>query len=148
MLETSLALIASQSFCVLATSNGDRPHTSLMTYVPSASRRSLYMVTARESRKWRNLFANPEASLLIDTRVEHPERRERPAICALTVSGLAVEVHDMAERQAAKDALLARNPALAMFFDTPDCVLFRVDARSLLLLSGVADAFHHEFPPE
>jgi nitroimidazol reductase NimA-like FMN-containing flavoprotein (pyridoxamine 5'-phosphate oxidase superfamily) len=68
MIEKMKALVKRKDICVLATVSENNPHCSLMAYVTDNDCREIYMVTNRQSTKFRNLSANPLVSLLIDTR--------------------------------------------------------------------------------
>jgi nitroimidazol reductase NimA-like FMN-containing flavoprotein (pyridoxamine 5'-phosphate oxidase superfamily) len=45
--------------CVLATVSGKEPHCSLMSYATDDDCREIYMATRRDTKKYRNLAANP-----------------------------------------------------------------------------------------
>ena len=77
-------LIQSNNVCVLATVSGGEPHCSLMTYATDTDSREIYMITQRETKKYRNLKGNPSVSLLIDTRQTDSKSRTK----ALTITGL------------------------------------------------------------
>ena len=87
MIEKIKDLIKRKDMCVLATAFDNKPHCSLMAYVTDDDCGAIYMVTGRETTKYRNISANPQVSLLIDTREEHPGD-SRPKAQALTVSGV------------------------------------------------------------
>jgi nitroimidazol reductase NimA-like FMN-containing flavoprotein (pyridoxamine 5'-phosphate oxidase superfamily) len=145
MLETMKALIREKDLCVLATAIDNRPHCSLMAYAADDQCREIYMVTRRDSTKYRNLMGNPMVSLLIDTREEDlPERRSRAR--ALTVSGRFRPVEDADKREAVRERLLERHPHLHEFAHHPDAELLCVRLESFLLLDGIADA-HFELLP-
>ncbi len=48
------ALILRKDSCVLATTDGETPHCSLMAYIPDESGERLYLVTSSASRKYQN----------------------------------------------------------------------------------------------
>ena len=82
MLEKMRQLAREKDICVQATVSGGKPHCSLMAYVVDDACREMYMVTHKQSTKYRNLLENPAASVLIDTREEHAGslRLEAPAM--------------------------------------------------------------------
>lgn len=144
MLENCVSILTGNTIGVLATAGEDGPHTSLMTYVAPIPPRVVYFVTARDSRKWQNMQAEPIVSMLIDTRTGHPEDRSR--ISALTIRGRVAEVDHPEEFRRASEQLLEVNPALGHFLDADDSVLCRVDIETFQLLSGVAEAFYYTLP--
>ena len=144
MLETMKALAKRKDSCVLATVSENTPHCSLMAYVTDDECREIYMVTSRNSTKFRNLSANPSVSLLIDTREEHTGRK-RPDAQALTISGVYQEISDKTKKTVIRDRLLERHPHIRELIEMPDAEIFCVKVMSFLLLDGVSEA-HFETP--
>jgi nitroimidazol reductase NimA-like FMN-containing flavoprotein (pyridoxamine 5'-phosphate oxidase superfamily) len=85
MLEKMKSLAREKDICVLATVSNKKPHCSLMAYVTDDECREIYMVSHKQTRKYKNLLENPSASLLIDTREENLGT-SRPEAKALTVA--------------------------------------------------------------
>jgi nitroimidazol reductase NimA-like FMN-containing flavoprotein (pyridoxamine 5'-phosphate oxidase superfamily) len=139
MLEKMKDLVRSQAVCVLATVSGDQPHCSLMSYATDAQCREMFMVTFRDTKKYRNLTDNPAISLLIDTR-EEDRGDKRYQTRALTVNGMFEEVKDQTKRTMIKARLLERHPHLVVLTDSPDAEYFVVRIKSMQLLEGVAEA--------
>lgn len=135
-------LIRAHDTCVLSTMGPDGPHASLMSYAPAPDAGSLFLITARQTRKFRNMIFCPRVSILIDTRREDRPGEEK----ALTLSGVACPLAQD-EAQAARASLLSRHPRLAEFTDTPDTVCLEVSFRSAQLLTGVQEAAHMTFNP-
>lgn len=133
--------ILEHDLCVLATSAGDAPHASLMSYAADAQLRYLFMATPASSRKWANLGANPRLSLLIDER-ERVAQADRHAFRALTVSGEHIPAPDKAGRRSALAQLSARHPGLRDFFHAPGMEVICVRPLELLLLTGAEHAEH------
>ncbi len=77
-------MILENKVCALATVSGDVPHCSLMSYAVDEDGRKLYMATLQDTKKYRNLAANPHVSVLIDTRDSEGKGNTR----ALTISGV------------------------------------------------------------
>jgi nitroimidazol reductase NimA-like FMN-containing flavoprotein (pyridoxamine 5'-phosphate oxidase superfamily) len=138
MLDRMKALAREKDICVLATASGDNPHCSLMAYVTDDDCREFYMVTHRETKKYKNLLENPSVSLLIDTREEHSGSR-RSRAKALTVSGLFQEMEE-GKKKRARARLLERHPHLTGFIDDADAELFCIKVTSFLLLNGLKEA--------
>jgi nitroimidazol reductase NimA-like FMN-containing flavoprotein (pyridoxamine 5'-phosphate oxidase superfamily) len=139
MLEKMKELVRTQHVCVLATVSGGQPHCSLMSYAAAADCREMYMVTIKNTKKFRNLTDNPSVSLLVDTRAEE-ERGQRHQAKALTVNGLFEDVKDQEKRDMIRARLLDRHPHLKILADDPDAGFFTVRIKSMQLLEGVAEA--------
>ncbi len=88
MLDQMKALARAKNICVLATVAGRKPHCSLMAYVCDERCEEIYMVTHKNTHKYKNLMHNPSVSLLIDTRENAPRAWAR----ALTVAGFFCKI--------------------------------------------------------
>jgi nitroimidazol reductase NimA-like FMN-containing flavoprotein (pyridoxamine 5'-phosphate oxidase superfamily) len=139
LIEKMKALVKEKDTCVMATVHENKPHCSLMSYVTDRDCTRLYMVTHRETKKYRNLCENPNVSLLIDTR-EGGEGTDRNSIRALTVAGKFTIIEDTAEKMRAREGLLARHPLLKVFLDDPGAEVFAVRIASFQLLEGITDS--------
>jgi nitroimidazol reductase NimA-like FMN-containing flavoprotein (pyridoxamine 5'-phosphate oxidase superfamily) len=143
MLDTMQSLLKSHDFCVLATESRGRPHCSLMAYVVGEDGRRVYMVTERDSVKFRNLQINPVVSFLVDTRETHGGKR-RPETKALTVAGRYEPLEKDAAREEIKQRLLEKHPQLEVFLKNPDAEIIPIHIQSFLLLDGLTDASYEE----
>lgn len=132
-------LLREQNMCVLATCSDNEPHCSLMAYVTDDPVSTVYMVTLKESRKFRNLMENPQASLLVDTRVGS-DPLERAGIQALTVYGSFQALKSKLEREQVMRRLAQVHPHLEKLLVHPDVEPFGIRVQGLLLLDGVLDA--------
>jgi nitroimidazol reductase NimA-like FMN-containing flavoprotein (pyridoxamine 5'-phosphate oxidase superfamily) len=144
MLDKMKELIKEKNVCVLSTVSDNKPHCSLMVYATDSDCREFYMVTSRETQKFRNLADNPNVSLLIDSREKFkgPNRNEANA---LTVSGRIDEIRDDKKKRDVSRLLLERNPYLEELFQQEDTAVLCVKADSFLLLKGLSEAHYEEF---
>jgi general stress protein 26 len=141
MLEKMKDVIRSQDMCVLATVKGNKPHCSLMAYVTDEECRTIYMITHKNTAKYRNLTANPSLSLLIDTRLmDKGEDRQRAK--ALTVNGIFERIEDSDKRFNILAKFLENQVHLKEFASHPDAEVLAVRIQSLQLLDGVTDAYY------
>jgi nitroimidazol reductase NimA-like FMN-containing flavoprotein (pyridoxamine 5'-phosphate oxidase superfamily) len=140
MLDRMKALVKAKDICVLATVADDTPHCSLMAYATNDDANEVYMVTYRNTKKFRNLLANARVSLLIDTRDEDFGER-RPNAQALTVTGQFQPITDERRRDSARTCLLERHPHLRTFTDHPDAEVFAIKLQSLQLLDGLTRSY-------
>jgi hypothetical protein len=111
------ALFAGQRFGVLATHQEGQPFGSLVTFVAAADLTHLLFATSGDSRKYRNLCADPRVALVIDNRENTPA--DLAHAIAVTACGIAVPATPEA-LPALRARLLARHPALGDFLAAPD----------------------------
>jgi nitroimidazol reductase NimA-like FMN-containing flavoprotein (pyridoxamine 5'-phosphate oxidase superfamily) len=140
MLKKMKKLVRDKDVCVLATVAENRPHCSLMSYVPDRDCREIYMMTQKGTKKYRNLAANKTVSLLIDTR-EEDCGADRAKIRALTVTGVFSTIGDKAKKKLVRLKLLKKHPQLKPFADDPDAEVFAVKVKSFQLLDGVKNSY-------
>ena len=140
MLEKIREMIRRNDLAVLATSHEDRPHCSLMAYMPDNDCSRIYLLTLKDSRKFANISRNPCVSLLIDTRNSHEPRE---AFKALTISGTCAP-EDSPDQESLQQELVKRHPQVRELAAKPDCVLLVVHIISFLLLDGVSNAHYIE----
>ena len=131
-------LIQENRICVMATVSEGQPHCSLMSYAVDADCREIYMATHKDTKKYRNLAANPSVSLLIDSRETGGESQTK----ALTVTGTFQGVIDEQRKALIQDALLKRHPDLKEFFADPASEIIVVRVQALQLLDGITDAYY------
>jgi nitroimidazol reductase NimA-like FMN-containing flavoprotein (pyridoxamine 5'-phosphate oxidase superfamily) len=141
MLDLMKGVLREGDMCVLATCSDNRPHCSLMGYVSDDAVETVYMVTLKDSRKYRNVLDNPRVSLLVDTRQEIPVVG-RKGIKALTVHG-ACRPLPAGEGGPILRELVGRHPHLEPLTGHPDAVVLEVKVEGFLLLDGVSEAHYH-----
>lgn len=136
-------LIESNRICVLATVAESGPHCSLMSYAANGDVTELYLATDKNTKKYRNLAANPSVSLLIDSR-EESARVGRTTTRALTVTGTIQQGLDEPKKTAVRETLCRRHPDLKDFFSHPSVEVIIVKINALQLLDGIADSYFEE----
>jgi nitroimidazol reductase NimA-like FMN-containing flavoprotein (pyridoxamine 5'-phosphate oxidase superfamily) len=140
MHEKISALISRKSACVLATVSENRPHCSLMAYIPAADARTVFLVSSRSTRKYHNILRNKHVSLLIDTRDES----DGPAgewTKALTVTGHCRPMADGPDKEAVREQFRQRHPELKKLLEHPDSDILEVRPDSFLFLDGVMESY-------
>ena len=143
MIDKMKSLLRRKSSCVLATTDGDTPHCSLMAYITPEAADHLFLITPRNTRKYRNLKHHPNVSLLIDTRGE----QSRNATQALTLTGTCYPLRDDEAIFAVKEAFNRQHPHLQDLISKGDVVFLRVEFDSFFFLNGPEHA-HHEILTE
>jgi nitroimidazol reductase NimA-like FMN-containing flavoprotein (pyridoxamine 5'-phosphate oxidase superfamily) len=136
MLDEMKALAKQRDMCVLATVAGHKPYCSLMAYVTDDNCEEIYMVTHKNSTKYKNLMQNPAVSLLIDTREKSPRSKAK----ALTVEGVFCKIEKAEKRRQVAAKLLQTHPHLDSFMQHPEADIFCVKISSFLLLDGLQQA--------
>ncbi|MGV8078477.1 MAG: pyridoxamine 5'-phosphate oxidase family protein [Syntrophales bacterium] len=143
MLERMKELLNRKDLCVMATESEGMPHCSLMSYAVSGDGREIWMLTLAETKKYRNLLANPNVSLLVDTR-EDNRAPGRPRPMALTISGRFRSPDSPEREDALRRRLVERHPALVELANHPAARVLIVRILSFQLLDGVAEATFQE----
>jgi nitroimidazol reductase NimA-like FMN-containing flavoprotein (pyridoxamine 5'-phosphate oxidase superfamily) len=138
MIEKIKQIVMDEKFCVLATAMNNKPHCSLMAYAVGEGCRSIYMVTQKDSEKYRNLKNNKSVSLLIDTRANKNEKSAK----ALTISGRFSKIDNEETLNKAKNKLKNRHPELEVFLNNDSSCIFAVKIQSFLLLDGFTDSYY------
>jgi nitroimidazol reductase NimA-like FMN-containing flavoprotein (pyridoxamine 5'-phosphate oxidase superfamily) len=138
MIESMKKILRENDLCVLATCVDDKPHCSLMGYVTDESAQTIYMVTLRSTRKYRNVCENPHVSLLVDTR--QGLTGERSGIKALTVCGTFFPLREEAARQKTIALICGKHPHLQKLAGDPDAEVLAVRVESFQLLDGAYEA--------
>ena len=68
MLEQMRSLVCANDTCVLATAGGNRPHCSLMAYTSDDTGTHIYLITLKDSLKYRNITENRSVSARVSVR--------------------------------------------------------------------------------
>lgn len=122
---------------VLATTGPEGPLCSLMAFA-TLRPGCLVMATLPDTRKWRNIAADPRLSLLVDDRVT---ASTRSTIKAVTLTGRH-EPPSLATRQAGLSLLQGRHPHLTPLLETAGVELIGLQITSYLLLNGPTEAVY------
>lgn len=133
-------MISENKVCVMATVADGAPHCSLMSYATNSDCREIYMATLKDTKKYRNLIANPTVSLLIDTRDASPQGKTR----ALTVTGVFQAADNDKRLKEIRETLIKKHPDLKDFFNNPDARIVIIRITALQLLDNVTDAYFEE----
>ena len=110
-------LVTGEDICVLATMDGNMPHTSLMVFFADHAAMKFYFLTRSSSRKYKNLKQNPHVSLLIDRRDED---------LALSITGHHLPIKKEQTVEAIKKLYLLKHPEMEEFANHPETELIRI----------------------
>ena len=136
MLEKMKNFVRKKNICVLSTASDNKPYCSLMAYVTDSTCKEVYMVTHKNTTKFKNLQKNPWVSLLIDSREIQPGSNAQ----ALTITGVFVPLVDENKKQEIRDNMLKSFPHMDSFIHHPESELIRIKINSLLLLDGLTQS--------
>jgi len=98
------------------------------------------MATRKETKKYRNLSANPSVSLLVDSR-QDAGTGSSTQTKALTISGIVQTNIDEKKIAAARARLFEMHTELKNIFNNPDTEIIVVKIMAVQLLDGITDAY-------
>lgn len=124
---------SSQRLAVLATCEGVKPYTSLMSVAVTDDLGQVLFITEEKSRKCINMDNIPDVALLFDDRSSSEERDISEGL-AVTALGKATRV-PADEKQWFLEIYEAKHPNLKSFARSPSAVLFKVAVESWVIVS-------------
>jgi nitroimidazol reductase NimA-like FMN-containing flavoprotein (pyridoxamine 5'-phosphate oxidase superfamily) len=125
-------LFSSQRLAVLSTQNENEPYGNLVAFAASSDLKNIFFVTARKTRKFTNIMANPRVSLVMDNRSNRPS--DFQDIVVVTALGKAEEMQE-SEKGKMLEFFLLRHPDLRAFATSPDCALIEVRVKKYIIVS-------------
>lgn len=130
-------VLASQLYGVLST-QGEQgmPHASIIAFASADELRSIVFATPMNTRKHRYMRDRPGVAFFVDDRREN--REELMQVVGIEATGQAIELTGD-EKQAYRSILVAKNPQMAGFVDSPDSALIRITVKEY----DVVDHFQH-----
>jgi nitroimidazol reductase NimA-like FMN-containing flavoprotein (pyridoxamine 5'-phosphate oxidase superfamily) len=126
-------LCSSQKLAVLCTQRDNQPYASLVAFVISEDLRYLYLITPRTTRKFTNLAANPQVSVMINSS-ENQESDFHRAM-AVTIIGSATEM-SRRQRPDIIDSYVEKHPYLEDFAQSPTCAVVQINIKSYFLVKN------------
>lgn len=117
-------LLADQPLAVLATSNNDKPHTTLIAQVTKLKDKELIFATTIKSRKAQNIKKNPSVSIFIDNR-RNTYLDFKDAI------GVTIKGKVKPTKNQYKKIFLKKHPYLQDFVKSPSTSLFKVEIENI-----------------
>ena len=137
MIERMKQIVMNEKYCVLATAMDNKPYCSLMAYAVEDDCSKIYMVTKKDSEKYKNLTSNKSVSILIDTRSGINQK----SVKAITITGCFSKIDDKKALSTVKKKLRSRHPELEIFLSNESSLIFAVEIKSFLLLDGFTDSY-------
>lgn len=124
-------LCSSQKLGVLCTQRDNQPYASLVAFVVTEDLGRLYIVTPKTTRKFTNLAANPQVSVLIDSSDNQESDFHRAM--AVTIIGTATEISGH-KRPGLITLYLEKHPYLEDFAKSPTSALVQITVKSYFLV--------------
>jgi heme iron utilization protein len=129
---TLRGLLDSRYVGVLATCREDWPYANLVAFAVSDDLSEMIFTTPRQTRKYENLSANPNVSMLIDDRSN--DIGDLKDAVAATAIGTAVEV-DGSEKKQCLALYEAKHPHLHDFAHAATTAVFRITVEKYIMVS-------------
>jgi nitroimidazol reductase NimA-like FMN-containing flavoprotein (pyridoxamine 5'-phosphate oxidase superfamily) len=130
--KTIRKLFKTQRLAVLSTQSSGQPYASLVAFVSDEDLAHLYFATARTTRKYHNLNADPRVAILMDSR-SNLESDIHEAV-AVTAVGTASELSGQDKKQGI-ELYLSKHPYLQDFVRAESCALIRVAVKTYYLVT-------------
>jgi uncharacterized pyridoxamine 5'-phosphate oxidase family protein len=121
-------------FAVLATDDGGKPYTSLVSYAFTPDMKVVLFATPRNTRKYKNIIRSSYVSLLIDNRSK--KKKNLLVTEAITVIGIAKPVRKGKRWNELAAIFLVKHPDLEEFFNSPTTALIAVDVTQCVHVSS------------
>ena len=126
-------LCSSQKLAVLCTQRENQPYASLVAFVISYDLKYLYLITPKTTRKFTNLAANPQVSVMINSS-ENQESDFHRAM-AVTIIGSAAEISGH-QRPDIINSYVEKHPYLEDFAKSPTCAVVQIKIKSYFLVKN------------
>lgn len=125
-------LLHTQRLAVLSTQMSGRPYSNLVAFAATADLQDILIATTRATRKFANIIAEPQVSLLIDNRSN--KETDFGETSAVTVLGTAAEVQGQ-QREQCLQIYLKKHPYLMDFVSAPTCALIKVKVERFIMVT-------------
>jgi nitroimidazol reductase NimA-like FMN-containing flavoprotein (pyridoxamine 5'-phosphate oxidase superfamily) len=125
-------VLDSQSIAVLGTSKDGEPYSCLVGFALTKDMSTAVFATMRQRLKYKYMMANPRVTLMIDDRNEQDS--DFNDTTSITIVGSAEDIEGE-DREKYASLLLARQPALTEFVNSPDCAVMKVNIDKLYIVS-------------
>ena len=132
-------ILLETDLCVLCTSKNDVPDASLMLYICDDQCTKLYMLTLKDTDKYRNILHNPNVSVLVDTR--DAAGGGAAWTKALTIHGEASVVSDSGASGELIERMVSRHGQLMNLANDGSVAVIQVQMKRILFLNSVDEGF-------
>jgi general stress protein 26 len=125
-------LLSEQYLAVLASVDIGKPYSNLIAFAEDEDLKTIVFITNRHTRKYRNIMANENVSLLIDSRTNQPS--DFSTAVALTAIGSAREAENT-ERDRLMSLYLTKHPQLSQFVINSSQAVMRITVTDYIVAS-------------
>jgi len=125
-------MLNAQRLGVLATYGDKYPYATIVGFATTDDLRYMLFATLRNTRKYRNIMADPHVSILVDNRSNRAEDFSNAQ--ALTILGTGMEMHED-EKHDLISLYINRHPYLTEFIADPNCAIIKVKVDKYILVS-------------
>lgn len=123
------AMDAGESFAVLATNEGGRPYTSLVSFALTPDLKKVIFATPKNTRKFKNIVNTKDVAVLVDDRSKKKGFIETQAI---TILGTAIPLRRGRTWLEYAGVFLKKHPELEEFINASTTALVIVDVTGLI----------------
>ncbi|MBL8025434.1 MAG: pyridoxamine 5'-phosphate oxidase family protein [Fibrobacteres bacterium] len=131
-------LLKNEKFAVLATVKNNVPHASIISFTVSENGKQLLFVTPRKTRKFTNICANKNVSLVIDSRPKTSAKIKQSS--ALTIFGTASEVKGP-NKERLVNLFSKTHPALLTYALKSDFALIAIKVKKYVFVNNIQKVF-------
>lgn len=117
-----------EPFAVLATNDGGKPYTSLISFALTPDLRQVIFATPRNTRKFKNITAKRDVALLVDNRSKR--KKGFMGTEAITVTGTATTIRRGRVWIEYAGIFLKKHPELEEFVNASTTALIIIDITS------------------
>ena len=133
------SILKSQHLAVLSSMEYNRPYSNLVAFAESGDLKSILFATERNTRKYSNIKANNNVSLLIDSRSNRPS--DFSTAMALTILGSAGEVREH-DRENMLSIFIAKQPHLMQFVHSESTALIVINVSDYIIAGFNSPPLH------
>jgi nitroimidazol reductase NimA-like FMN-containing flavoprotein (pyridoxamine 5'-phosphate oxidase superfamily) len=130
-------LMATRNFGVLCTEGQGQPYGSLMCFATSDDLARVWLATERNTLKFKHMHANDRVAFLVENTGNEPSDTFEAVVA--TATGRVSELEG-AEKSAALERYLAKNPQLTEFLASPGCALLQLEVEAFQVVRRFQEA--------
>lgn len=130
-------LMTTQNFGVLCTQSQGQPYGSLMCFATSDDLARVWFATERNTLKFKHMHENDRVAFLVENTSNDPSDTFEAVVA--TGTGRVGEL-DGAEKSAALERYLVKNPQLTEFVASPSCALLQLKVEVYQVVRRFQDA--------
>ncbi|MCX8031666.1 MAG: pyridoxamine 5'-phosphate oxidase family protein [Thermodesulfovibrionales bacterium] len=127
-------LFSEQRFAILSTCNNGAPYANIIAFICSDDLKEIIFVTPRLTKKFSNLVANPQASILVDNRSNTDA--DFYNTIAITVLGKTDIIEKAIDKEKYSSKYISKYPHLKNFIYAPDSAIVKLKVERYIIVSN------------